>query len=120
MTFKRSSPSDIKFFHSQLLGINPPSKLYLESHSGNYIISSFKADKVVNAALDVGLERERAWSWKSSTLVKCHSLLFTVAETEYIPDVAFTYHYDTLASLSVPKTKEAANKVIANNASMRQ
>ena len=40
----------------QLLVIKPLSKLYLESHSVN---SRFKADKVVNAALDAGLERER-------------------------------------------------------------
>ena len=48
------------------------------------------------------------------------SNVFTVAETEYIPDVVFTYHYDTLASLAVTKIKKAANKVIANNASMRK
>ena len=41
-------------------------------------------------------------------------LLSMVAENEYIPDAAFTYHYETLASLAVPKIKEAANKVIAN------
>ena len=47
--------SDITFFHPQLLGSKPPSNP--ESHSGNYKVI-FKADKVVNAALDAGLERE--------------------------------------------------------------
>ena len=106
--------SDITFFHPRLLGIKPPSQLYLEGHSGNYINSRLKADRVVNAALDSGLEREGSWSRKSSTLVKCNSILSTVAETEYIPDGAFTYHYETSVSLAVPKIKEAANKIIAN------
>ena len=60
--------SDITFFHPQLLGIKPPSKIYPESHSGNYKVR-FKADKVVNSALDAGLEREVLHScqmWLSS------------------------------------------------------
>ena len=78
--------TDLTFFHPRLLDIKPPSQLYLEGHAGNYVNNRLKGDRVVNAALDLALEREKQWSRKSLTIVKCDEIFQEVAETNHIPD----------------------------------
>ena len=98
--------TDLTFFHPRLLDIKPPSQLYLEGHAGNYVNNRLKGDRVVNAALDSALEREKQWSRKSSTIVKCDEIFQEVAETNHIPDP--TNCVNVACSTSAPRTRHPA------------
>ena len=67
--------SDIAIFHPYLLNIKTPSQLYLEGQAGNFTAMRIKGDSVVNHALDSRLQRESAWTTKSSTTVSCQRIM---------------------------------------------
>ena len=50
-----------------MLAINAPSQLCKEAHAVTYAMIRTKGDKLVNHALDSRVERESAWTKKSST-----------------------------------------------------
>ena len=58
-----------------LLEIKSIREVYMCAQAGAYISSRTKADAKVNNALDSRLEREKQWTRKSSTIVKCDNLV---------------------------------------------
>ena len=57
-----------------MLGIKPPSQVYLEGHAGNYVNSVVRGDPVVKEALVVAVEREEVWSRKYSTICESRNI----------------------------------------------
>ena len=114
MNIPQRGVTELTFFHPHLLGIKPPSQLYFEGHAGNYITSRVKGDSVVNAALDSALDREKQWTKKSSTIVKCDSIFTELAETQFIPTHRNTYNLACSTSVELPKIKETVSKNISN------
>ena len=73
-----------------------------------------KGDKVVNVALDSALEREKEWSWKSSTISKCDEIFQEISESNHIPNETNCVNVACSLSAELPKIKEAVKKTIAN------
>ena len=93
LAFPKRGATDLGIFHPQLLGIKYPSQVYLESHMGNHISLQLSKDPLVREANACQLEREGAWTKKSSTAVECHQLYQQLKEKHFIPQIAFHSYY---------------------------
>ena len=113
LKFPSNGVSDISIFHPYMLGVKPPSQVYLEGHAGNYLNSRVRGDPVVQEALDVAVEREEAWIRKSSTICQCRDIFNEVEETCFIPTPTNTYNHNAASRLSLPKLKKQTNTIIA-------
>ena len=98
-----------------MLGVKPPSQLYLEGHAGNYLNSTVRGDPVVQEALAVAVAREEQWSRKSSTLCEARDIFAKVSEACFVPTPENTVHFPTACRHSLPNLKKSMNAVIANN-----
>ena len=78
-----------------MLGVKPPSQLYTEGHAGNYLNSIVRGDPVVKEALSVAVEREEAWSRKSSTVCESRNIFMQVSEVCFVPTSENTYYLNT-------------------------
>ena len=104
--FPKRGATDLGIFHPQLLGIKYPSQVYLESHMGNHISLQLSKDPLVREANACQLEREGAWTKKSSTAVECHQLYQQLKEKHFIPTPENCHHYDAALRLEIPKLKK--------------
>ena len=95
-----------------MLGLKPPSQVYLEGHAGNFMNSLVRGDPVVKETLAVGVSRESEWSRKSSTLCECRNIFEEVSENFMIPNQSNTYHFETAARLALPNLKKQTNNII--------
>ena len=77
--------TDLSIFHPYMLGVKPPSQVYLEGHAGNYLNSVVRGDPVVKEALAVAVDREEVWSRKSSTICECRDIFLEVDEALCVP-----------------------------------
>ena len=62
-------------FSPYLLNVKPVSQVYLEGHLGAFVNSTLMADEDTKQALANAMERERAWTKKSSTICECNNIL---------------------------------------------
>ena len=92
-----------------MLGLKPPSQVYLEGHAGSYLLSLVKGDPVVKEALAVGVSREEEWARKSSTLCECRDIFEEVGEISMIPSPQNTYNFDAACRLALPNLKKQTN-----------
>ena len=106
--------TDLSIFHPYMLGIKPPSQVYLEGHAGNYINSVVRGDPVVKEALAVAVEREEVWSRKYSTICESRIIFREVSEECFVPTPENTYHFNTACRHSLPTLKKYTNNVVAN------
>ena len=106
LKFPNNGVSDISIFHPYMLGVKPPSQVYLEGHAGNYLNSRVRGDPDVQEALDAAVEREEAWVRKSSTVCECRDIYNEVSESCFIPTPLNTYNH------SVAKLKKETNKIV--------
>ena len=97
-----------------MLGIKPPSQLYLEGHAGNYVNSVVRGEPVVKEALAVAVEREEAWTRKHSTICEARNIFLEVSEKHSVPTPENTYHFNTACRHSLPALKKCANNIIFN------
>ena len=72
--FPKRGATDLGIFHPNILGVKYPSQVYLESHMNNHINLMLSEDPVVKEAVNCQLEREGAWTRKSSTAAKCQTI----------------------------------------------
>ena len=75
--------TDLSIFHPYMLGIKPPSQLYLEGHAGNYLNSVVRGDPIVKEALAIAVEREETLNGKSSTLCESRDIFTEVRSVPY-------------------------------------
>ena len=61
-------------FHPYMLGVKAPSQLYKEAHAGNLTTIRSKGDEIVNGMIDSRIEKESAWTRKSSTTTQMQTL----------------------------------------------
>ena len=113
LKFPTRGVTDLSIFHPYMLGIKPPSQVYLEGHAGNYLNMSVRGDPVVKEALAVGIQREEAWIRKSSTLCECREIFSELEENNFIPSPTNTYHFNTACHFSLPKLKSETSKIVA-------
>ena len=106
--------TDLSIFHPYMLGVKPPSQLYLEGHAGNYLNSTVRGDPVVKEALAVAVAREEQWARKSSTICECRDIYTEVSEACFVPTPENTYHFNTACRHSLPTLKKQTNSIIAN------
>ena len=112
LSFPKRGASDLGIFHPQLLGIKYPSQVYMESHMGNHISLQLSKDPLVKEATACQLEREGAWTKKSSTAVECHQLFQQLKENHFIPTPENCQHYDAALRLEIPKLKKAGKALV--------
>ena len=106
--------TDLSIFHPYMLGVKPPSQLYLEGHAGNYLNSIVRGDPVVKEALAVAVNREEVWSRKSSSICESRDIFMEVSDTCFVPTPENTYHFNAACRHSLPTLKKQTNKIIAN------
>jgi hypothetical protein len=106
--------SDISIFHPYLLNIKTPSQLYLEGHAGNHTLMRLKGDQIVNHTLDSRLERESAWTSKSSTIVICQQILDENIQNDtiFIPSSENTFNVAASIRSEMPRAKKATKQSI--------
>ena len=105
--------TDLSIFHPCMLGVKPPSQVYLEGHAGNYLNSIVRGDPVVQEAISVAVAREETWSRKSSTICECRDILNEVEESCMIPTPLNTYNWNTASRLALPALKKQTNNIVA-------
>ena len=113
LKFPTRGVTDLSIFHPYMLGLKPPSQVYLEGHAGNYLNMRVRGDPVVQQALAVGTQREETWSRKSSTLCECRDIFTEVEENNFIPSPTNTYNFNTACNFSLPNLKTETRKIIA-------
>ena len=106
LKFPTRGVTDLSIFHPYMLGVKPPSQVYLEGHAGNYLNSVVRGDPVVQEALAVGVAREEVWTRKSSTICECRDIFTEVEESCFVPTPMNTYHLNTASRLSLPTLKK--------------
>ena len=112
LSFPKRGATDLGIFHPQLLGIKYPSQVYMESHMVNHIALQLSKDPVVKEATACQLEREGAWSRKSSTAVECHQLYQQLSEKHTIPSAENCQNYEAALRHQVPKLKKAGKTLV--------
>ena len=79
----------------------------MESHMVNHIALQLSKDPLVREASACQLEREGAWSKKSSTAVECHQLYQQLQENNVIPTPENCQHPEAALRLAIPELKKA-------------
>ena len=113
LKFPTRGVTDLSIFHPYMLGVKPPSQVYLEGHAGNYLNSMVRGDPVVKEAMAVAVDREEVWTRKSSTICECRDIFTEVEENHLIPTPLNTYNHNTASRLALPALKKETNKIIA-------
>ena len=113
MKFPTRGVTDLSIFHPFMLGIKPPSQVYLEGHAGNFLNMKVRGDPVVQEALSVALAREEVWSRKSSTICECREIFIEVEESNFVPTELNTYNCQTASRIALPNLKKATNQIVA-------
>ena len=95
--------SDLSIFHPYMLGLKPPSQVYLEGLAGNYLNSIVRGDPVVKEAIAaVAVAREEVWSRKFPTICECRDIYNEVEESCMIASPLNTYNFEMRAELLCP------------------
>ena len=113
LKFPTRGVTDLSIFHPYMLGIKPPSQVYLEGHAGNFLNMKVRGDPVVQEALSVALAREEVWSRKSSTICECREIFNEVEESNFVPTELNTYNCQTASRIALPNLKKATNQIVA-------
>ena len=95
-----------------MLGLKPPSQVYLEGHAGNYLNMRVRGDPVVREALDVAVAREEVWTRKYSTICECRDIFSEVEDVHFVPTEQNTYNVNAATRLSLPNLKKATNEIV--------
>ena len=80
LKFPTRGVTDISIFHPYMLGLKPPSHVYLEGHAGNYLNMRVRGYPVVQVTLDAAVAREEVWTRKSSTICECSDIFIIYAD----------------------------------------
>ena len=106
--------SDIAIFHPYLLNIKTPSQLYQDGQAGNFTAMRIKGDSVVNHALDSRLQRESAWTTKSSATVSCQRIMQESMDMDkfFIPTSENTFDLASSRKSELFKAKKAIKETI--------
>ena len=84
----------------------------MESHMVNHIALQLSKDPLAREASACQLEREGAWTKKSSTAAECHQLYRLLKEKHFIPTPENCQNYDAALRLEVPKLKKAGKALV--------
>jgi hypothetical protein len=113
LKFPTRGVTDISIFHPYMLGLKPPSQVYLEGHAGNYLNMRVRGHPVVQVTLDAAVAREEVWTRKSSTICECSDIFSEVSENNFVPTPTNTFNFQTASRLSLPNLKKATKEIVA-------
>ena len=102
--------TSLGIFSPYLLGTKPVSQVYLEGHISAFINSTLVADSDTKEALKCAVDREGKWTTKSSTVVKCKTILQEMENKEvcFIPTPDNCSTYEATVRVEKPKVLKAA------------
>ena len=112
LKFPSRGVTDLSIFHPYMLGVKPPSQVYLEGHAGNYLNMRVRGDPVVKEALDVAIDREQVWTRKYSTICECRDIFLEVEDANFVPTEDNTYNLNAASRISLPNLKKATSDIV--------
>ena len=104
----KNGVSDVSIFHPYILNVKTPSQMYEEAHASTYSMIRMKGDSCVNHALNSRIEREAAWTKKSSTVCEVKKIYDDNISKNKISEP--TTENQAEKRLLIYKAKKAMNK----------